>query len=94
MIGWGIFAAALVPVVAIGFNWKRATATAANVAIISSLLTNFTIRISSLLWDFAIPYRIDPGAVSLLVSMILFLAISFLSTPPRLDPDIERVMDL
>lgn len=94
LIGWGIFAAALVPVVAIGFNWKRATATAANVAIISSLLTNFTIRISSLLGDFTIPYRIDPGAISLLVSMILFLTISFLSPPPQLDPEIELVMDL
>ena len=94
LIGWGIFAAALVPVVAIGFNWKRATATAANVAIISSLLTNFTIRIASLLGDFTIPYRIDPGAISLLVSMILFLTISFLSNPPQLDPEIEIAMDL
>ncbi len=94
VVGWGIFAAALVPVVAIGFNWKRATAAAANAAIISSLLTNLAIRISNRLWDFAIPYRIDPGAISLLVSLILFLGISFLSKPPRLDPDIEMVMDL
>ena len=32
---------ALVPTVAIGFNWKRATALAANVAILSSLFSTF-----------------------------------------------------
>ena len=43
--GWGTFAAAIVPVVAIGFNWKRATPKAANIAIISSLSINFIIKI-------------------------------------------------
>lgn len=115
-VGWGIFAAALVPTVAIGFNWKRASATSVNAAIISSLGVNFFIRITTLIsemghegapwpfpaifdadakfWNFAIPYGVDPGAISLVVSLTLFFAISLAMKPPKLDPDVEAVMDL
>ena len=88
--GWGTFAAALVPTVAIGFNWKRATALAANVAMLSSLVLNFSIK----LLNIQIPYGIDGGALSLLVSMTLFVGISLGSRPPDLDPDIDALMDV
>ncbi|MEE9219485.1 MAG: hypothetical protein V3U98_10515 [Acidobacteriota bacterium] len=88
--GWGTFAAALVPTVAIGFNWKRATPLAANVAIISSLVVNFGIEV----FNISLPYGIHVGAVSLLLSLSLFFAISYASRPPRLDPDVEAVMDI
>ncbi len=88
--GWGTFAAALVPTVAIGFNWKRATATAANTAIVASLTINFGLE----LLDVQIPYGIHGGTISMLVSIALFFGISLLSPPPRLAPDIEAVMDV
>ena len=88
--GWGTFAAALVPAVAIGFNWKRATALACNVAIAASLLINFTVKVGG----FAVPFGVDVGAVSLIVSLTLFFGISLASKPPALDEDIEAVMDL
>jgi len=88
--GWGTFAAALVPAVAIGFNWKRATATAANVAILASLVINFSIQVFSL----PVPFGIDGGALSLLVSLTLFFAISLASKPPKIDRDIAAVMDM
>ena len=88
--GWGTFGAALVPTVAIGFNWKRATPLAANVAIVSSLLVNFGIEV----FDVRIPHNIHGGTISLLVSLVLFFGISFASTPPRLDPDVEAAMDI
>ena len=88
--GWGTFAAALVPVVAIGLNWKRATATAATVAVIASLTINFGLKVTGA----AMPFNIDVGAFSLAVSLTLFVGISLLSKPPRLDPDVEAVMDL
>ncbi len=88
--GWGTFAAALVPTVAIGFNWKRATATAANVAIAASLTITFGFKILGV----SIPYGIDGGAISLLVSLILFFTISLASKPPSLEPDVDAVMDL
>ena len=88
--GWGTFAAALVPVVAIGLNWKRATPLAANVAVISSLIINFVFKT----FGIAMPYNIDVGAFSLVISLLLFTSISLLSPPPKLDKDVEAVMDL
>ncbi|MCH2115349.1 MAG: hypothetical protein MK171_10630 [Pirellulales bacterium] len=87
--GWGTFAAALVPTVAIGFNWKRATAPAAITAILSSLLINFVVKVG----NYSLPHGLQVGALSLLVSLLLFFGISLCSRPPQLDPDIEAVMD-
>ena len=89
-LGWGIFSAALVPGVAIGFNWKRATPLAANAAIGASLLIILTIKITGV----AIPFGIHEGAIALLTSLTLFFGISLLSKPPKLDADIEAVMDI
>ena len=88
--GWGTFAAALVPTVAIGFNWKRATALAANVAIITSLTLNFIIELSG----FQVPHGIHGGAISLIVSLTLFFGISLLSKPPQLSKSVNAIMDL
>ena len=88
--GWGTFAAALVPAVAIGFNWKRATAFAANVAILASLVINFGIKVLGI----TLPFGFDVGAFSLLVSLTLFFGISLAQTAPKIDEDIEAVMDL
>ena len=88
--GWGTFAAALVPVVAVGLNWKRATATAANVAVIASLLINFSVK----MFKIDMPYHIDVGAFSLVVSLTLFFGISLAMKPPKIDPDVEAVMDM
>ncbi|MCZ6696402.1 MAG: hypothetical protein O7A63_07680 [Acidobacteria bacterium] len=90
VFGWGTFAAALVPTVAIGFNWKRATPLAANVAIVASLIVNFGIEV----FDITLPHQIHGGTLALLLSLTLFFGISLASKPPRLDPDIEAVMDL
>lgn len=73
--GWGTFAAALVPTVAIGFNWKRANGLAACVAVTVSLLLNFGIKF----YNVQLPLSIDAGAFSLLVSLALFIAVSLLT---------------
>jgi SSS family transporter len=88
--GWGTFAAALVPTVAIGFNWKRAHAMAANVAIVASLLVNFGVKV----FGITLPWGFDAGALALLVSLTLFFALSLALPPRAIDGDIEAVMDL
>ena len=90
--GWGTFAAALVPVVAIGLNWKRATPLAANAAITVSLVINFTLLVLKK-GGFQLPYRIEGGAVALLVSLTVFFGISLLSKPKKIAPEIEAIMD-
>jgi Na+/proline symporter len=89
VFGAATFAAALVPVVALGFNWKRATATAANTAIATSLALNRGLE----LFGIRLPYGIHGGVVALLVSLVLFLGISLASAPPRLDRDIAAALD-
>ena len=88
--GFSTFAAAIVPTIAIGLNWKRATATAANVAMAVSLTLIFFLQLGNI----NIPYGIDKGAIAILVSLVLFFSISFFSKPPKIDPYIDELMDL
>ncbi len=92
--GWGTFAAAIVPTVAIGFNWKRATPMAANVAILSSLFINFGVKLLEMFTDFTIPFKIHEGALALMVSLTLFFGISLMSRQQKIADDIEAVMEL
>jgi SSS family transporter len=89
-LGWGLFATAIVPTVAIGFSWKRATPEAANASLLTGLILFFVLQFGGI----ELPYGIDKGAVTLMVSLTLFFGISLLSTKPRIDPHIERIMDL
>jgi len=88
--GWGTFAAALVPTVAIGFNWKRATPLAANTAIVSGLLVNFIIEIAGI----QVPHGIHGGAISLLLSLTLFFGISLMSKPKKLPPEVDAIINI
>lgn len=90
VFGAATFAAAMVPALAIGFNWKRATARAANVAIAASLVINVVLEFA----DVSLPYGIHGGIPALLTALILFLGISLVSAPPRLPPDIHAALDL
>ncbi len=87
--GWGTFAAALVPVIGIGLNWKRATATAAVVSIVASLVINFSVKLSG----YSMPHQLDVGAVSLVVSLVLFVGVSLMTKPQKLAADVQAVMD-
>ena len=71
-------------------NWKRATPLAANAAIISSLVVLFIIKI----FGIQLPYSIDAGAFTLVLSLTIFMIISFASPQPELDPEVEYVMDM
>jgi Na+/proline symporter len=76
-------------VVSIGFNWKRATAHAANWAIGSSLVINLGVE----LFGVRLPYGIHGGVVAMVASLLLFFGISFASRPPSLPRDIEAALD-
>ncbi len=88
--GWATFAASLFPVVALGLNWKGATVPGAVAAIVSALLINFGVQLTGI----ALPYGISGGLLSFVVSLVLFLGVSSITSPPKLDHDIQRVMDI
>lgn len=87
---WGTFAAAIVPVVTLGFNWKRATPMAANIAIVSSLLINFGIKLCNI----SMPFGLDIGAFSMITSLLIFIGVSYVTKPAELEYDVARVMDM
>lgn len=91
--GWGVFASTLVPTIAFGLNWKRATARAAVVSIGFSIVFNMCIVVIQLA-GYSIPYKIEGGAIALIVSLTLFVGISLFSKPVPIDSDIETVMEL
>ena len=92
--GWGTFAAAIVPSVCIGMNWKRATGAACVASIGASILLNFVLEVSARHGNPLLPPGLAVGAVALLASTLVFVAIS-LATPPRpLARDIDALLDV
>lgn len=95
--GWGLFASAFVPVVSVGFNWKRATRQAASAAIIASILVNVGLDLLAKYPKdtplYKIPGSVSIGAVSLLTSIIIFIAVSFITQPAKLDKKLETAID-
>jgi len=91
--GWGIFASTLVPAVAIGINWKRGTALAANCSIVAALAVNISVLIGEQN-GLRLPWSINGGAVALIVSLTVYMGISLCSKQPDLPEDVEAVMDV
>ncbi|ADJ15522.1 sodium/proline symporter [Halalkalicoccus jeotgali] len=95
-IGWGFFAAAFVPMVVLGMNWKGATAEGAIVATIAGLVINVVYSAIPMAADVAglveladvinaaypFPEAFPVGTVAMLVAIALFVGVS-LATQER-----------
>ncbi len=88
--GWGTFAAALVPLVVVGLNWKRANRVAAIAAVSISLILNLGIEA----FQIRLPYGMSGGFIALLASLTLFFLLSLILRPEPIARDIDRAMDL
>ena len=95
--GWGTFAAAIVPSVAIGLNWKRATAQACVASVLLSIVLNFALELSARHGLYTLPHGLNVGCFSLLVSICTFVGISYLSSEPaeeRISPEVRAAMEV
>ena len=95
--GWGTFAAVIVPSVAIGYNWKRATAKACVWSISISILLNFTLELAARHDIYRLPHGMSVGAFSLLVSNVIFVGVSWLTNPEgkeEIPADVRAVMEV
>ena len=88
--GWGTFAASIFPVLAIGLNWKGASVAGAVTAIVSALLINFLVQLLNL----SLPYGVSGGLLSFVTSVVVFMGVSMLTRKPKMDPAIDKVMDI
>lgn len=90
-IGWATFAAAIFPVLAIGLNWRGATAQGAIVAIVSSLAINIILNVFSI----GLPWGIDGGFLAFVTSIVLFVGVSLMtSSSIHVDGDIDEMMKI
>lgn len=92
--GWGTFAAAIVPSLALGLNWKRATAAGCVASITVSLTLNFSLELGARFDFFHAPGGMATGCIALLASIVTFVVVSFLTQPPLLPDDVAAVMDI
>ena len=95
--GWGTFAAAIVPSIAIGLNWKRATGAASALSIGVSIVLNFALELSARHGVYTLPNGFSVGCFSMLVSLVVFIGVSLLSrqdAEKRMAPDIKAAMEV
>ena len=88
--GWATFSASIFPVIAIGLNWKGATVAGAIVAILAALTINFSVQLAGIIP----PYGISGGLLSFVTSLVLFIGVSLATSPPDLDDDLNRCLEL
>ncbi|MBH52746.1 MAG: hypothetical protein CMI18_00145 [Opitutaceae bacterium] len=97
MFGWGLFAAAFVPMVAIGFNWKRATWQGAVAAALTGIVVNLGIDLASKYPRedpfYTIPNGVSVGAVALLASILALIVVSLATKPQELDSRVEAAVN-
>lgn len=92
--GWGTFAAAIVPSVGIGLNWKRATGLACTLSVATSLALNFSLELAARYRVYELPNGFAVGAFSLLAAIVVFLGVSLATPAQALPRDVEAAMDV
>ena len=97
IFGWGLFAAAFVPMVTIGFNWKGATWQGAVAAAVTGLTVNVGLDLASKYPRedplFFVPNAVSTGAVALMASVLVMIVVSLATKPQTLDRRVEEAIE-
>jgi Na+/proline symporter len=96
VVGWGVFAATLVPSLAFGLAWRGATRAGAIASMVTGLLV--TVVLEVLVWQdrSALPAGVSAAGIALLAAMLVFLGVSWLTRAQAagdLDADVALVME-
>lgn len=97
IFGWGLFASTLVPSLAVGLNWQGATRAGAMASIATGLIVTLALEVAAYRKAFTFPAGVTASAVALVLSFLVFFAVSWLtrrSAPGSIDPDVRLVMEL
>ena len=95
IFGWGLFASTLVPALAIGLNWEGATREGAIASIGSGLVVTLVFETLAYFKVYSFPTGVSVSGLSLLLSIFLFLGVSWLTrqrAASQLDEDVRIVM--
>ena len=97
IFGWGLFASALVPALAVGLNWEGATRLGAQASIATGLIVTLSLEIASYFKIFTFPSGVTASAVALVLSFLAFFGVSWLtrrSAAASIDPDVRMIMEM
>ncbi|MHB1095230.1 MAG: sodium:solute symporter family transporter [Gemmatimonadaceae bacterium] len=97
IFGFGLFAATLVPSLAIGLNWQGATREGAIASIATGLVLTLTLETLAFLRVFSLPTGVTVSGLALLCSLLVFFAVSWLTrarAASQLDADVRVVMEV
>ncbi|MFN3383375.1 MAG: sodium:solute symporter family transporter [Archaeoglobaceae archaeon] len=96
-LGWGYFACALVPIIGLGLNWKRATKEAAIAALMTGLILNISFLILERGIGWKMPYGIPSYSIALLLSILVMIVVSFFTktaSEEDIEPEIKAAMEV
>jgi Na+/proline symporter len=97
IFGWGLFASALVPSLAVGLNWDGATREGAIASICTGLFVTLALETAAYFKVFTFPSGVTASAVALVLSFLAFFFVSWLTSrdPEKsIDPDVRLIMEL
>ncbi|MEO5579080.1 MAG: sodium/proline symporter, partial [Gemmatimonadaceae bacterium] len=97
IFGWGLFASTLVPALAVGLNWQGATRAGAIASIATGLVVTLSLETAAYLKAFTFPSGVTASAVALVLSFLVFFAVSWLTrrtAAASIDPDVRLIMEL
>ena len=97
IFGFGLFAATLVPSLAIGLNWKGATREGAVASVATGLVLTLTLETLAFLKMFSLPAGVTVSGLALVVSLLVFFGVSRITrlrAAEQLDDDVRMVMEI
>jgi Na+/proline symporter len=94
IFGWGLFASTLVPALAVGLNWKKATRVGAISSILTGLIVTLGLETASYLKAFTFPSGVNASAIALVSSLLVFFVVSWLTKDDMIDADVALIMEL
>ena len=93
IFGYGLFASTLVPVLALGLNWHRATRAGAIASLAAGLATTLGRELLAFLGFFSLPAGVTASALAMVASFVAFLGVSALTRGGTAD-ELERDLKL
>jgi Na+/proline symporter len=96
VVGWGLFAATLVPALAFGLAWKGATRAGAIASMLTGLLVTLVLEVMVWRDRATLPAGVSAAGIALLLAMLVFLGVSWLTRAQAardLDADVAMIME-
>ena len=97
IFGWGLFASALVPALAVGLNWQGATKEGAIASMSVGVIVTLSLETAAYFKAFTFPSGVTASAIALVLSFLVFFLVSWVTENRKnavIDPDVKLIMEL